>query len=105
VIDTPGMRELGLSCEDGSVDAAFPELEELAAACRFSDCSHESEPGCAVRSAIEEGRVDGARLESWRKLQREAAYERRRSDAVAARAEEARWKAIAKTHRGMQGHD
>lgn len=105
VIDTPGMRELGLNCGDASVEAAFPELEELAAACRFSDCSHGSEPGCAVREALEAGRIDQARLDSWDKLRKEAAYERRRSDAAAARAEEARWKAIAKSHRGMAGHD
>ena len=105
LIDTPGMRELGLNCDDASLDATFPELEELAASCRFSDCAHGAEPGCAIRAAIESGAIDAERLDSWKRLQREAAYERRRSDAAAARADAERWKAIAKANHGMKGHD
>ncbi len=73
VIDTPGMRELGAE----SVDLArsFADIEGLAARCRFKDCSHTSEPGCAVLQAIEEGELDASRLENYRKLQTEAGYE------------------------------
>lgn len=71
VIDTPGMRELGLWDGGDGVDAAFGEIEALASACRFSDCTHTSEPGCAVRKALEEGTLDAARWESFRKLKAE----------------------------------
>ena len=74
VLDTPGMRELGMSGSeaDGALDAAFADVAALAASCRFADCAHESEPGCAVRRAVEEGTLPGARLESHRRLLREA---------------------------------
>lgn len=72
VIDTPGMRELQIYTANLSM--AFEDIEELAAQCRFSDCSHRSEPGCAVRAAIAEGRLSAERLESFSKLQREAGY-------------------------------
>lgn len=73
VIDTPGMRELGL--ESADLGKSFIDLDQLAAKCRFNDCTHTSEPGCAVRQAIEEGVLSEARLESYRKLQKEARYE------------------------------
>jgi ribosome biogenesis GTPase len=71
VLDTPGMRELGLWAADAGVDESFADVGELAAECRFADCAHESEPGCAVRAAIEEGRLDEERFASYLKLQRE----------------------------------
>lgn len=71
VLDTPGMRELGLWGTGTGVDETFADVTELAAACRFPDCAHETEPGCAVRAAIAEGRLADERLESYRKLQRE----------------------------------
>jgi ribosome biogenesis GTPase len=83
VIDTPGMREFQLW--DEVVDEAFDDIAELALECRFRDCMHETEPGCAVREAVEEGELDRDRLESWRKLQREAEYQRRRQDEAARR--------------------
>lgn len=73
VIDTPGMRELGL--ERADLAQSFRDIEELAALCRFGDCRHEQEPGCAVRQAIAEGRISGERLASYQKLQKEAGYE------------------------------
>lgn len=76
IIDTPGMRELGLWDAEEGVKAAFDDIETLAAGCRFSDCRHGTEPGCAVRQAIAEGTLEEARLKSFEKLQREA--ERRR---------------------------
>jgi ribosome small subunit-dependent GTPase A len=73
VIDTPGMRELQLESADFS--RSFVDIEELAEQCKFGDCSHTSEPGCAVRKAIADGILTVERLESFRKLQREAGYE------------------------------
>lgn len=73
VIDTPGMRELQL--ESADLSRSFMDIEELAEQCRFGDCSHTSEPGCAVRQAIEAGELTAERLESFKKLQREAGYE------------------------------
>jgi len=71
VLDTPGMRELGLWAAGTGVDEAFADVSDLAAACRFPDCAHETEPGCAVRAAIADARLAEERLESYRKLQRE----------------------------------
>ena len=73
LMDTPGMRELQLSdCEQG-VNDTFSEIIDLAQQCRFGDCSHESEPGCAVRAALNDGLLDERRLNSYRKLMREQA--------------------------------
>lgn len=72
LIDTPGVRELGLWLDPGSVAPAFPEIEEAAENCRFRDCRHEAEPGCAVIVEIEAGRLDAARLASYHRLLREA---------------------------------
>ena len=81
VIDTPGLREVGLwAAEATGTDHTFADVAELAAGCRFADCAHETEPGCAVRAAIEDGRLDPARLESYRKLERELAWNERRRD-------------------------
>ena len=71
VIDTPGMRELALIAGEASVDATFSELESFSGRCRFSDCSHSGEPGCAVQAAVEEGSLDGRRLKHWHKQRRE----------------------------------
>ena len=94
LIDTPGLRGVGLWLEGDGLERAFADVEELTLACRFSDCAHETEPGCAVLAAVDDGRLDERRLASWRKLQREAQWIARRTDARL-RAEEARrWKAI-----------
>lgn len=73
IIDTPGMRELGLWDAEEGMHGAFEDIDELAQACRFSDCAHKAEPGCAVKRAVEEGRLDAARLKNYHRLQREAA--------------------------------
>lgn len=83
VIDTPGMREFQLW--DEVVEEAFDDVAELALECKFRDCGHDSEPGCAVRRAVEEGELHADRLESWRKLQREADHQRLRQDEAARR--------------------
>ena len=68
LLDTPGMRELGLWEADAGLDQTFADVAELAAGCRFRDCAHEGEPGCAVLDAVAEGRLAAERLESYRKL-------------------------------------
>lgn len=73
VIDTPGMRELGV--EDADTNAAFADIEALAADCRFGNCTHTTEPGCAVLQAVREGALDPRRLSSYQKLKKEAAYQ------------------------------
>jgi ribosome biogenesis GTPase len=73
VIDTPGMREFGIWDADEGVDETFDEIVELAPQCRFADCSHRAEPGCAVRAAVEAGRLDQIRLDSYLRLAKELA--------------------------------
>jgi ribosome biogenesis GTPase / thiamine phosphate phosphatase len=80
ILDTPGMRELGLADDDGGLDAAFADIDALASTCRFSDCAHDREPGCAVRGAIDDGSLDPARLASRRKLDRELSRPERQHD-------------------------
>ncbi|KJF25146.1 ribosome small subunit-dependent GTPase A [Rhodococcus sp. AD45-ID] len=81
LIDTPGLRGVGMWNAGEGIDKTFPEIEELISACRFSDCAHNSEPGCAVVGALERGDIDERRLRSYRKLQRENAWNAARSDA------------------------
>jgi len=92
VIDTPGMRELALF--HGDVDEAFADIAELAQRCRFGDCRHEREPGCAVRGAIDDGALDRLRLESFRALGRELAHVQRQQDPALMAEHRQRWKAI-----------
>jgi len=73
VIDTPGMRELGV--ENINLSKTFMDIDELAARCKFNDCQHKNEPGCAVRRAIEEGLITEERLVSYKKLKKEAKYD------------------------------
>jgi ribosome biogenesis GTPase len=80
VLDTPGMRELGLWQAESGLATAFADMETLATECRFTDCRHETEPGCAVQAAIAEGRLSQDRWDSWKKLQRELAYLDRKDD-------------------------
>jgi ribosome biogenesis GTPase / thiamine phosphate phosphatase len=101
VVDTPGMRELQLWAEEADVDSAFPEIEGLADRCRFRDCRHQGEPGCAVRGALEAGLVDAGRYEGWRKLQKEAAFLKAREETSASAAEKARWKGISKFQKSV----
>lgn len=82
LLDTPGMRELGVWHLDTGLGGAFPEIESLVPTCRFRDCGHDSEPGCAVLTAVNSGSVGVARLESYRKLKAEAEYQNRRTDPI-----------------------
>jgi ribosome biogenesis GTPase len=94
LIDTPGLRGVGLWLEGDGLDRAFADVADLVDECRFSDCEHRTEPGCAVLAAVEDGTLDEGRLERWRKLQREAAWMARRSDARLRSEEARRWKAV-----------
>jgi ribosome biogenesis GTPase len=94
VVDTPGMRELQLWDAGEGLETAFEEIAQLAARCRFSDCAHRREPGCAVRRALADGTLDLERFESWRKLERELERLARKQDGRArsdARKERARF--------------
>lgn len=93
-IDTPGMRELALWAADTGVSRAFEDVEAIAARCRFHDCSHLQEPGCAVQAALAKGELSAERLWSYQKLQRELAHQARREDHHLALAEKQRWKRI-----------
>jgi ribosome biogenesis GTPase len=75
ILDTPGMRELAPWDAADGIDRSFADIEALAATCRFSDCAHAREPGCAVQAALHDGALPPRRLESWRKLHREVAVE------------------------------
>lgn len=94
VIDTPGMRELQLWSVESGIEHTFDDIAQLAGSCRFGDCRHAAEPECAVRAAIEEGTLDVERLESWRKLSREA--QRAQRTALEAGAELAKAKSLQK---------
>jgi ribosome biogenesis GTPase len=85
VIDTPGIRSVGLWADTDAVASTFDDIDDLAAGCRFADCGHETEPGCAVLAAVEAGTLTPERLASWRALEREAAAAERRADPPALR--------------------
>jgi ribosome biogenesis GTPase / thiamine phosphate phosphatase len=94
LIDTPGMRELQLSADEAAVDTAFDDIASLSARCRFADCRHETEPGCAVLAAVDSGELAADRLEHYRRLLREAAFETRKHDKAAAAELKRRWKQL-----------
>jgi ribosome biogenesis GTPase len=99
LVDTPGLRELQLWAAPDAVADAFGEVDALAADCRFSDCRHAGEPGCAVEAAAAAGTLDPARLQSFRKLQREIRHLALRQDELGQREEKVRWRAIHKAAR------
>ncbi len=92
IMDTPGMRELQLWVADEGLDAAFTDIAELAAQCRFKDCAHDAEPGCAVKAALRSGELAEDRWASYVKLQRELAAVARKRDTRLASEEARRWK-------------
>jgi ribosome biogenesis GTPase len=100
LIDTPGMREIGIWDDDGGIDAAFADIDAVAARCRFRSCAHGEEPDCAVLAEIAP-----ERLAAWRKLQRELAHAERRLDRRVARDSKSRWKAIHKQARARRRVD
>ena len=94
IIDTPGLREAQLWKGDEALENLFEDVEEVALDCRFNDCEHRSEPGCAIKAAIERGELETARVESYRKLQRELRAVAARSDARVRSEERRKWKQI-----------
>ena len=104
VIDTPGLRGVGLAASAGEgYTLAFADVEELAVACRFADCSHLAEPGCAVLASIAAGDLSEERVDSWRRLGRELAFQARRHDARLRSEQRGTWKALSKAQRA-RGH-
>ena len=94
LLDTPGMRTLLMWEGEDGLSQTFQDVEAVAARCRFSDCQHQTEPGCAVQEAIETGELDAARFRSYLKLQREIIHQAAKTDARVRRAEVDRWKKI-----------
>ena len=101
IIDNPGMRELQLWASEESLDQVFEDVSALAGQCRFRDCSHGSEPGCAVRGALELGEIDSSRLQSYQKLEGELRYQAIQQDVHARLAQKKKWKTI---HKAMRHH-
>lgn len=104
LIDTPGMRELGLLATDRALDDSFDDVVALVGACRFSDCTHASEPGCAIRAALADATLSDDRWQAYLKLQRELAFAARRDDPGAEAQNRARWKKIHKEQRARSKH-
>ena len=94
LMDTPGLRTVGLWADAEDLSAGFSDIEALAADCRFPDCRHQEEPGCAVQGALAVGTLDQARWEGWRRQERELLHLARRDDKALQRAEKDKWKAI-----------
>ena len=99
LIDTPGLRELQLWSDGAGLEAAFDDVSTFATSCRFTNCGHGGEPGCAVRAAVADGRLDPARLESYLKLQAELRALEVREDPLKRRAERGRHRAAFKAQR------
>ena len=102
VMDTPGMRELQLWGDQDDLDAVFDDIEALAENCRFRDCVHESEPGCALHEAVENGELDEDRFQSYMKMRKEIAYTNRRRDEASIREERKRQKNLGKLYKSVQ---
>jgi ribosome biogenesis GTPase len=100
LMDTPGVRTVGLWADADDLAAGFADIEALATSCRFQDCRHQNEPGCAVQLARADGTLDEARWEGWRRQERELRHLALRDDKALQRAERDRWKAI---HQHMKG--
>jgi ribosome biogenesis GTPase / thiamine phosphate phosphatase len=105
LIDTPGMRELGLWDAGDGIEQTFGEVETLAAGCRFRDCRHQGEPGCAVLAAVASGALSAGRLDSFEKLRREEAFLERRRDPRSSAASKGRWKVTNKQIRARKRVD
>jgi ribosome biogenesis GTPase len=99
LIDTPGLRELQLWGDEHALEATYADIVELAEACKFRDCSHGGEPGCAVHAALADGSLERRRYERYLDMQRELRFLQRKTDERAMREELERWKRIAKFSR------
>ena len=99
LIDTPGMREFQLWDNSDSLDSGFKDIEALANECKFNDCQHNNEPGCAVQAALDNGSLPADRYESYLKLKKELAFLERKMDRAAQVAERNKWKKVTKSMR------
>jgi ribosome biogenesis GTPase len=102
LLDTPGLRELALWGDEDAADAVFPEIEALLGQCRYRDCQHDSEPGCAIREALESGQIEAERFDSWLELREELARLATRRDQRSRRETEGKALEIAKAVRRMK---
>ena len=103
LIDTPGVRELGLWLDADAVDAAYSDLDVFAEDCRYRDCRHEDEPGCAVVAAVENGELDAERLAGYLKLRHEAEAHELRSKTHEVRAYERRFSKMVRNMKKVKG--
>lgn len=102
LIDTPGMREVALWGDGEGVDDAFADVDQLAECCRFRDCMHLGEPGCAVQQALVQGELDPGRYESYLEMRRELAFLHRKQDEKASRDHQRQWKKISRWIKDIQ---
>ena len=107
VIDTPGVRELGMwkssEKKDEKKKNSFDDIEELALGCKFNDCTHETEPGCVVKEALDNGELDYNRFESFHKLEKEMDYIEQKKDKLKSANSKKKWKGISKEIKRMEG--
>ncbi|MBW3086851.1 Small ribosomal subunit biogenesis GTPase RsgA [Austwickia sp. TVS 96-490-7B] len=101
LLDLPGIRSLDLSASAQAVDEIFAEITTIARKCRFSDCQHNGEPGCAIQAAIDLGKIDERRIDSWRAIRREQAYQERRHDPRKMAAQRSEWKKATRATRSV----
>lgn len=102
LLDTPGLRELALWSTESGLEQAFSDIESLAEGCRFQDCAHTNEPGCAVKATVDAGALPAERLESYLKLRKEWEYLERRADPEASTNVKRRWRTIHKNMRAAR---
>ena len=105
LIDTPGIRSVGVWTDADTVDASFVDVDDLADACRFRDCAHAGEPGCAVQAAVDAGELDQRRLDAWTAMRREADAAMLRADEHARRKAERRFGRVVKDAQKRKGRD
>jgi ribosome biogenesis GTPase len=105
VVDTPGMRELQVWGQEDGLKQVFDDIEGLSLQCRFRDCGHELEPGCAVQAAIQDGSLDPSRFRNYQKLKREFAYVEARKTMKASAVEKSRWKKISQKVKDIKKND
>lgn len=104
VIDTPGMRGLGVGTASDGLDETFSDIDEIGEHCRFADCTHEDEPGCAVQQALENGTLSRKHYINWQKLKREIAFNERKQNSQLQRQEKQKWKTISKMSKQNSKH-
>ncbi len=102
LIDTPGMREIQMWATENDLEDSFAEISDLAEGCRFRDCRHQDEPGCAVKAAIQSGELARARYENFLRLRREISYHESREEGSVRISERLRWKKISKAQKTMR---